>query len=293
MTAQWLKGKPCADALKKDIAQRVAKRIAQGHPPPCLAVILVGSNPASESYVGHKVRACEQTGIRSQVHRFQDNCSQEDIASCINALNTDENVDGILLQLPLPADLDSAPLLSLVSPDKDVDGFHPTNMGHLVQKQPRLRPCTPFGVMKLLEYYQLPVSGKHAVVVGASNIVGRPMALELLLADATVTICNSKTQNLAKKVAQADILVCATGKHQLVKSEWIKPGSIVIDVGFMRLESGQIVGDLDSDVAAKRAAWITPVPGGVGLMTVATLLENTLLACELHSEGHLLKEKIS
>lgn len=276
MTANILDG----NTLCSQIKQELAKKIKTLGITPGLDVILVGNNPASESYVGHKHRACTEVGIRSRIHRLAENCRQEDIKTLINDCNNDTSVHGILLQLPLPAHLSVDNLLEKISPQKDVDGFHPYNLGRLVQRRPLLRPCTPYGIIKLLEHAQIELAGKNAVVVGASNIVGRPMALELLLAKATVTVCHRFTKNLAEIIAQADILISATGQPGLIKSDWIKPGAVVVDVGFSRLSNGKISGDLDFDTAKEKASWITPVPGGVGPMTVAMLLHNTVMACE-------------
>jgi methylenetetrahydrofolate dehydrogenase (NADP+)/methenyltetrahydrofolate cyclohydrolase len=278
MSAKILDGKALAEIVKQNVAAQVRDRLRNNLPAPGLAVILVGNNPASLSYVGHKQKACEEVGILSHCHQLPENCTQQQIIDLINQCNEDPTIHGILLQLPLPAHLSAAPLLEKISPAKDVDGFHPYNMGRLALRQPLLRPCTPYGVMKLLASTAINLTGLHAVVLGASNIVGRPMALELLLAKCSVTVCHRFTRQLAPHVAAADILVSAIGKTGLVKSEWIKPGSIVVDVGFNRLPSGKITGDIEFDTARERAGWITPVPGGVGQMTVATLLENTLLA---------------
>jgi methylenetetrahydrofolate dehydrogenase (NADP+)/methenyltetrahydrofolate cyclohydrolase len=281
MSAKILDGKKAAAIIKANIARAIAARRANQLPIPTLAVILVGENPASESYVKHKQRACEDVGIPFCCHRLSDNTTQECLKQIIWDLNQDDNVHGILLQLPLPTHLNANELLMHINPYKDVDGFHPLNMGRLALRIPTLRPCTPFGVMKLLAETNEDLVGKHAVVVGASNIVGRPMALELLLGKCTVTICHRFTTHLATHVQNADILISAIGKPGVIQSDWIKPDAIVVDVGFTRIETGQIVGDIEFVTACQRAAWITPVPGGVGQMTVATLLENTLTAIEL------------
>jgi len=278
MSAQLLLGKPCAEAVKAKVAAGVQERLARGLKAPGLAVILVGNSPASTAYVGHKRKACAEAGIYSELHHLDENSTQAELETMIDRCNEDPNIHGILLQLPLPAHLSADPLLERINPYKDVDGFHPFNMGRLAQRQPYLRPCTPLGVMTLLKYNKLDVTGLNAVVVGASNIVGRPMALELLLAKATVTVCHRFTKDLGSLIKNADLLVVAIGKPGIIQSEWIKEGAIVIDVGFNRLDDGHIVGDVDFESAKERAAWITPVPGGVGLMTVATLLENTLFA---------------
>jgi methylenetetrahydrofolate dehydrogenase (NADP+)/methenyltetrahydrofolate cyclohydrolase len=284
MTAQIIDGKAVAERLKSDIAARVATRLAAGKRPPGLAVILVGNDPASEVYVGNKRRSCKAAGFHSVEFNLPVDTAQDELLKLIDTLNADPKIDGILVQLPLPKHIDGDTVLERIKPDKDVDGFHPYNFGRLAQKRPLLRPCTPFGVMTLLKHTSVNLRGLKACVVGASNIVGRPQALELLLADCTVTICNSKTQNLAEEVGRADLVVVGVGRPNFVKGEWIKPGAIVIDVGINRLDSGKLCGDVEYDVAATRAGFITPVPGGVGPMTVATLLENTLYACEqLHN----------
>ena len=245
-------------------------------------MVLVGDNPASAVYVRNKKSACQKCGIRSLSYELPASTSQEDLLKLIDELNGNAEVDGILVQLPLPEGLDSQAVLERIHPDKDVDGFHPYNVGRLVVKMPLMRPCTPKGVMTLLEAYGIDPKGKKAVVVGASNIVGRPQALELLLARATVTICHSATENLDKEVGAADIVVVGVGIPNFVKGEWIKPSAVVIDVGINRLEDGSLCGDVEFDVAKERAGMITPVPGGVGPMTIATLLENTLHAATLH-----------
>jgi methylenetetrahydrofolate dehydrogenase (NADP+)/methenyltetrahydrofolate cyclohydrolase len=284
MTAKLIDGKAIAANLRKDIAKRVAERRQQGLRAPGLAVILVGSDPASQVYVSHKRKDCEEVGFVSVAHDLPATTTQGELLGLIDQLNRDNAIDGILVQLPLPAHLDASQLLERINPDKDVDGFHPFNVGRLSQRMPLLRSCTPKGIMTLLESTGVDLHGQHAVVVGASNIVGRPMALELLLAGCTVTVTHRFTKDLAGHVAQADIVVAAAGKTGLVKGEWIKPGAIVIDVGINRQADGKLVGDVEYDVAAERAGWITPVPGGVGPMTRACLLENTLHAAEhLHA----------
>ena len=280
MKARILDGKKIAQALRGEIRERVQRRRAEGKRPPGLAVIIVGDDPASLIYVRNKRRACEEAGIRSFAHDLPPDIPQAELVALIRRLNQEAEVDGILVQLPLPDHIDSQAILEAIHPDKDVDGFHPYNIGRLALRLPRLRPCTPRGVMRLLDQGGIPVRGTDAVVVGASNIVGRPMSLELLLAGSTVTTCHRFTRDLAGHVARADILVAAVGKPGLIKGEWIKPGAAVIDVGMNRLEDGRLVGDVEFDAACERAAWITPVPGGVGPMTVATLLLNTLEAAE-------------
>ncbi|WP_107855227.1 bifunctional methylenetetrahydrofolate dehydrogenase/methenyltetrahydrofolate cyclohydrolase FolD [Neisseria weaveri] len=282
MTAQLINGKEISQQRLQLVAQQVAERQAAGKRAPCLAVILVGNDPASAVYVRNKKLACEKVGFKSLSYELSEDTSQDKLLSLIDELNTNADVDGILVQLPLPKQIDSQTVLERIVPDKDVDGFHPYNVGRLAVKMPLMRPCTPKGVMTLLESYGIDVVGKKAVVVGASNIVGRPQALELLLARATVTVCHSKTQNLAEEVGSADIVVVGVGIPNFVKGAWIKPGAVVIDVGINRLEDGRLCGDVEFDAAKERAAMITPVPGGVGPMTIATLLENTLQAAELH-----------
>src|SRR3990167_10982871 len=280
MTAKLIDGKAIAASLRQQIAQRVAERRQQGLRAPGLAVILVGSDPASQVYVSHKRKDCEEVGFVSQAYDLPATTSQDELMALIDRLNDEPSIDGILVQLPLPEHLDSSLLLERISPAKDVDGFHPYNICRLAQRIPRLRPCTPFGVMRLLQATGEALEGKEAVVVGASNIVGRPMSLELLLAGCTVTTCHHYTRDLAGHVARADVLVVAGGKPGMVKGDWIKPGAIVIDVGINRLPDGKLVGDVEFETAKQRAGWITPVPGGVGPVTVATLLLNTLEAAE-------------
>ncbi|BBI74461.2 bifunctional protein FolD 1 [Vreelandella aquamarina] len=246
---------------------------------------MVGEDPASHVYVSNKHRACEQAGILFQ-HALPADTTQEALEALVDELNNDATVDGILVQLPLPAHLDARPILERIRPDKDVDGFHPYNLGRLAQRLPSLRPCTPKGIMTMLAQSGIAVRGMDATIVGASNIVGRPMALELMLAGCTTTICHRFTQDLAGHVSRADLVVVAVGKPGIVKGEWIKPGAVVIDVGINRQDDGTLVGDVDFAAAAERASYITPVPGGVGPMTVATLLENTLEAAERHDQQH-------
>lgn len=280
MTAKLIDGKAIAANLRQQIAQRVAQRREQGLRTPGLAVILVGSDPASQVYVSHKRKDCEEVGFISQAYDLPSETTQTELTDLIDRLNDDPAIDGILLQLPLPEHLESSSLLERIRPDKDVDGFHPYNVGRLAQRIPLLRPCTPKGIMTLLESTGVDLYGKDAVVVGASNIVGRPMAMELLLAGCTVTVTHRFTQDLAGHVSRADLVVVAAGKPGLVKGEWIKQGAIVIDVGINRQDDGKLVGDVVYETALPRAGWITPVPGGVGPMTRACLLENTLYAAE-------------
>jgi methylenetetrahydrofolate dehydrogenase (NADP+)/methenyltetrahydrofolate cyclohydrolase len=286
MTAQLIDGKAIAASLRQQIAQRVAERRQRGLRAPGLAVILVGNDPASEVYVSHKRKDCEEVGFMSKAYDLPASTSQAELLSLIDNLNDSAEIDGILVQLPLPVHLDASQLLERIRPDKDVDGFHPYNVGRLAQRIPLLRPCTPKGIMTLLESTGADLHGMHAVIVGASNIVGRPMALELLLAGCTVTVTHRFTKDLPGHLASADLVVVAAGKPGLVKGEWIKQGAIVIDVGINRQADGKLIGDVVFDTALPRAGWITPVPGGVGPMTRACLLENTLYAAEsLHSSA--------
>ncbi|OFO69002.1 bifunctional 5,10-methylene-tetrahydrofolate dehydrogenase/5,10-methylene-tetrahydrofolate cyclohydrolase [Neisseria sp. HMSC065C04] len=282
MAAQLIDGKKISQQRIEAVAQAVKARQEKGLHTPCLAVVLVGDDPASAVYVRNKKLACQKSGIESRSYELPSETTQDDLLKLVDELNGDPAVDSILVQLPLPAHIDSQAVLERIEPHKDVDGFHPYNVGRLVVKMPLMRPCTPKGVMTLLEAYGIDPKGKKAVVVGASNIVGRPQALELLLSRATVTICHSATQNLADEVAAADILVVGVGIPNFVKGEWVKPGAVVIDVGINRLDDGSLCGDVEFDVAKERASMITPVPGGVGPMTIATLLENTVHAASLH-----------
>ncbi|NUY56349.1 bifunctional methylenetetrahydrofolate dehydrogenase/methenyltetrahydrofolate cyclohydrolase [Salinivibrio sp. MA351] len=284
MAAQLIDGKLIAQTVRREVAARVAARTEAGRRAPGLAVILVGSDPASQVYVGSKRRVCDEVGFVSRSYDLPASCSQHELLSLIDTLNDDDCIDGILVQLPLPAGIDATSVLERIRPDKDVDGFHPFNVGRLCQRMPTLRSCTPKGIITLLDRYNVPLRGKHAVVVGASNIVGRPMTLELLLAGCTTTTCHRFTQDLETHVRQADVLVVAVGKPKFIPGDWIKPGAIVIDVGINRMDDGKLIGDIEYDVAYERASHITPVPGGVGPMTVATLIENTLMACEQYHD---------
>jgi methylenetetrahydrofolate dehydrogenase (NADP+)/methenyltetrahydrofolate cyclohydrolase len=263
------------------IKARIDKRLSGGKRAPALAVVLVGSDPASSIYVRNKRLACEKVGIRSEAYDLPASTSKKALFDLIDRLNKDDAIDGILVQSPLPPQIDEKLVIEHISASKDVDGFHPYNIGRLAVRQPTLRSCTPFGVIKMLQTLNIELKGLDAVVVGASNHVGRPMALELLLAGCTVTCCHRHTKDLQGNIERADLVVVAAGKPGLVKGEWIKKGAIVVDIGINRLENGSICGDVDFESAKDRAAWITPVPGGVGPMTVATLMENTLLAMEL------------
>lgn len=285
MTAKLINGKEIAAEVRQQVAAGVEARTQQGLRAPGLAVVLVGNDPASHVYVGNKRKACEQAGILSLSYDLPEDTSQEALEALIDELNENPSVDGILVQLPLPAHLDADPILVKIRPDKDVDGFHPYNIGRLMQRKPTLRPCTPAGIITLLDSIETPYKGQHAVIVGASNIVGRPMSMELLLKGATVTVCHRFTPDLEKFVREADILVAAVGKPGLIKGGWVKPGATVIDVGINRMEDGKLHGDVDFQAASERAAYITPVPGGVGPMTIATLLQNTLYAADvLHKD---------
>ncbi len=283
MSAQILDGKAIAADLKKEIKTKVDARIEQGLRRPGLAVVLVGENPASQVYVRNKRRSCEEVGFYSERHDLSVDTSEEDLLALIDKLNADDAIDGILVQLPLPEQIDEESVIERILPTKDVDGFHPYNVGRLVLRMPILRPCTPKGIMTMLERTGQKLEGLDAVIIGQSNIVGRPMALELLAARCTITVCHSRTKDLEEKCRNADILVAAVGRSRFVPGDWIKPGAIVIDVGINRTDEGKLVGDVDFDSCSERASWITPVPGGVGPMTIATLLENTLQAAELHN----------
>ncbi|OCG07701.1 bifunctional methylenetetrahydrofolate dehydrogenase/methenyltetrahydrofolate cyclohydrolase [Gilliamella sp. wkB178] len=279
MTAKIIDGKALAQQVRNEIATKVKQRIVAGLAVPGLAVIQVGSDPASKIYVKNKQKACDDVGFTSFAYDFSTATTQE-LLALIDELNQRNDVHGILVQLPLPDNIDKTKVLERINPSKDVDGFHPYNIGHLLQRDPILRPCTPYGVVKMLQSTGVQLSGLNATVVGASSIVGRPMALELLLLGCTTTITHSRTVDLAEHVSNADIVVAGVGMPNYVKGEWIKPGSIVIDVGINRLPDGKLAGDIDFATAVQRAGWITPVPGGVGPMTVAMLMSNTLEACE-------------
>lgn len=281
MPALIINGKEIANLKKETLQQRVQEHKAKGHRAPGLAVILIGSDPASFIYVNNKRKACQEIGITSFSYDLPATTTQEELLELINELNHSDVVDGILLQLPIPKHINASFILEQIHPEKDVDGFHPFNMGRLAQRHPLLRPCTPLGIMTLLRHYQLDVQGMNAVVIGASNIVGRPMALELLLAGATVTVCHRFTRNLPQIISQADLIIIATGIQDLVQVEWLKEHQIIIDVGIHRLSDGTIRGDIDFSKAKEKVSWITPVPGGVGPMTIVSLLENTLIAAKI------------
>ncbi|MEP1447084.1 MAG: bifunctional methylenetetrahydrofolate dehydrogenase/methenyltetrahydrofolate cyclohydrolase FolD [Paraglaciecola sp.] len=278
MPAQKIDGVLIAKHIRQHVASQVEAIISSGKRAPGLAVVLVGSDAASHVYVNKKRKACEEVGFVSKSFDLPATTSQQSLLDIIDKLNIDDEIDGILVQLPLPAGLNKEQILERIDPHKDVDGFHPYNIGRLAQRIPALRPCTPKGIMSLIESTKRPIKGLDAVIVGASNIVGRPMFMELLLAGCTVTSCHKFTQDLKSHVQRADLLVVAVGISDFIPGEWIKPGSIVIDVGINRNQDGSLGGDVEYDGASQRAGWITPVPGGVGPMTVASLIENTLEA---------------
>jgi len=284
MTAKLIDGKLISQKVREEVAKKVEERKEKGLSVPGLAVVLVGSDPASAIYVRNKHRACEKTGIYSKQIEMPKETTQKELLQTIDDLNADPSIHGILVQLPIPDHIDSELVIERIDPKKDVDGFHPYNFGHLAQKNPTLRPCTPYGMMRMLETTGVSLEGKDAVVVGRSNIVGFPMLIELLLKNVTVTICHSRTKDLAGKVKNADIVVAAIGRPEFIKGDWIKDGAIVLDAGINRLDSGKLVGDVEFDIAKEHASWITPVPGGVGPMTIATLLQNTLEAAEMQDK---------
>ena len=284
MTAKIIDGNAISKENLSNLKQEIQQRENDGIRPPCLAVILVGEDPASSIYVNKKKSACENVGIKSVSHHLPTDTTQSDLNDLIKKLNENKDVDGILVQSPLPKQLNEDLIIELISPNKDVDGFHPFNIGSLAIRQPRLRSCTPYGVIKMLKAAKINLEGLDATIVGVSNNVGRPMALELLLEKCTITSCHSKTKDLEWKVRQADLVVVAAGKQNLVKGEWIKQGAIVVDIGINRIDN-KLVGDVEFEVASKNASYITPVPGGVGPMTVATLMENTLQAQKLNNSS--------
>ena len=285
MGARILDGKTVSAEIRGEVKGRVDALRAAGGRAPGLAVVLVGENAASQIYVRNKRKACAEVGFHSELHELPAVTSQLELLELIDRLNGDPHIDGVLVQLPLPDHIDAETVTERILPTKDVDGFHPYNLGRLALRMPLLRPCTPKGVMTLLGRTGLSLEGLDAVIIGQSNIVGRPMALELLAARCTITVCHSRTRNLAEKVRGADVLVAAIGRPAYIPGDWIKPGALAIDVGINRGSDGRLVGDLDYPACAERAAWITPVPGGVGPMTIASLLENTLQAAELHGAG--------
>lgn len=280
MTATLIDGKKIAEELRLSVKEKVQARIDAGKRAPGLAVVLVGADPASQVYVGSKRRACEEVGFVSRSYDLPETTTEQELLDLVTELNNDDEIDGILVQLPLPEGIDGNSVIEHINPKKDVDGFHPSNVGKLTLRQPGLRPCTPKGIMTLIKSTDIDYRGLDALVVGASNIVGRPMSLELLLAGCTVTTTHRFTRDLESKVRAADIVVVAVGKPGFIPGDWIKEGATVIDVGINRLDSGKLVGDVEFDVAKDKAEFITPVPGGVGPMTVASLIENTLIACE-------------
>ena len=281
MTAQIINGKAIAEELLNSIKSKIDARILAGKRAPCLAVVLVGADAASAIYVRNKRKACEKVGIRSIAHELPASTTEAELLALVDSINNDSTIDGILVQSPLPHHIDEDLLIERINVHKDVDGFHPYNIGRLAIRQPTLRSCTPFGVIKMLQAANIDLMGLDAVIIGVSNHVGRPMALELLLAGCTITSCHRHTKDLAGKVKGADLVVVAAGKAGLVQGDWIKQGAIVVDIGINRLPDGSLCGDVDFNAAKMRASYITPVPGGVGPMTVATLMENTLLALEL------------
>lgn len=278
MPASLIDGREISALRRTELKQRVQYHVEQGQRAPGLAVVLIGNDPASVIYVSNKRKACEEVGITSHSFDLPAETTQEKLIELINELNQSDKIDGILIQLPLPKHINERTIIEHIKPEKDVDGFHPYNLGRLAQRNPFLRPCTPLGIMNLLHHYELNVKRKHAVVIGASNIVGRPMSLELLLAGATVTICHKFTQQLQKFVEIADFLIVATGKMDVIATDWLREHQVVIDVGMHRLPDGSIRGDIDFKKAVEKVAWITPVPGGVGPMTIVTLLENTMMS---------------
>ena len=280
MPAKLIDGKAVANEIREQVRQRVAERVDGGERAPGLAVIQVGQDSASAIYVENKRKACLDAGILSLDHDLAAETTRDELLALIDKLNADDTVDGILVQLPLPGHIEAHEIIERIDPAKDVDGFHPFTVGRLAQRIPSLRPCTPFGIIKLLEHIGVDPKGMNTVIVGASNIVGRPLALEFLLAGATVTVCHKFTTNLEDHIRRAEILAVAVGKPGLIPGDWIKEGAIVFDVGINRLDNGKLAGDVEFAAAAERAAWITPVPGGVGPMTVAMLIHNTLEAAE-------------
>jgi len=278
---QIIDGKKISAELRQVIKAQTKSRLEQGLSKPGLAVILVGENPASEVYVNSKCKACEEVGFYSLSKKFPYGVTEEELLTLIDELNATPSINGILVQLPLPDHINEEKIIEAIDPLKDVDGFHPYNIGRLALRMPILRSCTPKGIMTLLKSTGVALEGKEAVVIGASNIVGRPVSLELLMAKCTVTTCHSRTVDLESHVKRADIIIAAVGIPNFVKGSWVKPGAIIIDVGINRLETGKLVGDVEFETAAKRSSWITPVPGGVGPMTIASLLENTLQAANL------------
>lgn len=283
MTAALLDGKTLAKTLQQEIAQAVLERKNLSLRVPGLAVILINDSDASETYVQHKRRACQRVDFQSFNYDLARKTTESELIALIDELNHATHIDGILIQLPLPKHIDTSKILECIRPDKDVDGFHPYNLGRLAQRHPFLRPCTPFGIMQLLKAHEIPITGQHAVIVGASNIVGRPMALEMLMENATVTVCHRATRNLKQHIQMADILIIATGTHGCIDINWLHKNQVVVDVGIHRLDNGTLCGDLAFEATRERVAWISPVPGGVGPMTITALLQNTLMAAKCHT----------
>jgi methylenetetrahydrofolate dehydrogenase (NADP+)/methenyltetrahydrofolate cyclohydrolase len=275
-TAKIIDGRAIAADVRREVREGSDRLAARGLRRPGLAVVLVGDDPASTIYVRNKRMACDECGLVSVSHDLPHSATQTELLALIDLLNADDTIDGILVQVPLPDHIDERIVIEAIDPAKDVDGFHPYNVGRLTLRNPLMRPCTPYGVIRLLERVGIPAKGQHCVIVGASNLVGRPMALEMLLAGATVTICHRFTEDLREHVERADIVVVAVGKPGIVRGEWVKPGAVVVDIGINRMPDGKIVGDVEFETARRRAGWITPVPGGVGPMTVAILMKNTL-----------------
>ncbi len=282
MQALLLDGALVAATIQTKLKNEIIQHLNQGFRAPNLAVVMLGKHPASIIYVQRKQHACEAVGMGTQRHQLPENTDESTLLNLIRLLNQDESIDGVLVQLPLPAHINTQNILEHIHPNKDVDGFHPYNLGRLAQGHPKFRPCTPFGIMTLLSHYHLDVRGKNAVVVGSSNIVGKPMALELLNAKATVTVCHSETKSLETHIREAHLVVIATGKTNVIHSNWLNTQQILIDVGIHKSPKGLIHGDVDFDTVKNKVGWITPVPGGVGPMTIAMLLHNTLMAARLH-----------
>ena len=282
--AAIIDGKAISEKLRKTIAADAAA-LAQRDAVPGLAVVLVGDDPASRTYVSMKEKACQKAGIYSQERQLPEDTSEAELLALIDRLNRDERIDGILVQLPLPKQIDTARVIESIDPRKDVDGFHPYNFGRLAAGNPLFQPCTPYGIMKLLDETGVDLTGKEVVVVGRSNIVGKPVALMCLARHATVTICHSRTRDLPRRVVQGDVVIAAVGKAQMIKGEWIKEGAVVIDVGINRVEGNRLVGDVDFAAACRRASAITPVPGGVGPMTITMLMANTVESRKRHLQG--------
>ncbi|WMY97160.1 MAG: bifunctional methylenetetrahydrofolate dehydrogenase/methenyltetrahydrofolate cyclohydrolase FolD [Arsenophonus sp.] len=286
MTAKIFDGKMISKIIRREITEKVKLRVLLGKRVPGLAVILVGNDPASQIYVRNKCRICKEVGFISFCYHLPKKIRENELIKLINQLNNNKKIDGILVQLPLPKNIDSIKILERIHPNKDVDGFHPYNIGRLCQRAPRLRPCTPHGIITLLERYKINITGLNAVIVGASNTVGRPMNLELLLAGCTTTVTHRFTTNLHHHIKRADLLIAVIGSPNFIPGEWIKPGAIVMDVGINKLKNGKLTGDICYKEACKRAGWITPVPGGVGPMTIAILMQNTLQTCEKYHEKY-------